>query len=253
MKKKSNLVLKSAHFRKHVKYCLVFLTLLSILNITALCFALFFQIKKSNPTTPEEIFKNNINSIVEVKACSENVGESFGTAEFINNNGSLITNAHVITYSYLNNIQTFEKYYIRFASDEEFIEVSLIRYNTDLDIALLQMNPTVHNFTPMKTADSSKIKSGNKVYAIGNLANYGISMSEGIVSSPLVNIQYNDITKSVIQCNITIAEGNSGGALVNANGELIGITTFRTKDSGGNPIYGIAYCIPINAVLEYIK
>ena len=78
-------------------------------------------------------------------------------------------------------------------------------------------------------------------------------MSEGIVGCPLININYNDTTRSVIQCSITIAEGNSGGALVNDNGNLIGITTFRTKDSSGNPIYGIAYCIPINTVLEYIK
>ncbi|MDR2266034.1 MAG: trypsin-like serine protease [Christensenellaceae bacterium] len=47
-------------------------------------------------------------------------------------------------------------------------------------------------------------------------------------------------------------EGNSGGALLNSRGQLIGITTFRTKDSKGNPIYGIAYCIPMDVVLDYI-
>ena len=253
MNKKSNMVLKSAKFRKHIKICLVFLTLLTLLNLTALSLALFFQFKRPNSLSADEIFSNNIYSIVEVKAYSENVGESFGTAEFINDDGCLITNAHVVTYSSLSVTQTFEKYYIRFATDEEFIEVSLIKYNSDLDIAILQMNPTIHKFKPMQTADSSKIKTGDRVYAIGNLANYGISMTEGIVSSPLIKINYNKLTRKVIQCDITIAEGNSGGALVNNKGELIGITTFRTKDFTGNPIYGIAYCIPINAVLEYIK
>ncbi len=253
MKTKSNMVLKSAHFRKHVKICLIFLTLSTLFILTALSLVLFFQFKKPKNPSPNEIFTNNIDSIVEVKAFSENVGESFGTAEFINNDGSLITNAHVVTYSYLNTTQTFEKYFIRFASDEEYIEVSLVKYSPELDIAILQMNPTIHKFKPMQIADSSKIKTGDKVYAIGNMANYGISMTEGIISSPLINIHYNNITRSVIQCDLTIAEGNSGGSLVNSNGELIGITTFRTKDSGGNPIYGIAYCIPINAVLEYIK
>ena len=188
-----------------------------------------------------------------MKAFSENVGESYGTAEFITDDGCLVTNAHVVTYSSLNVTYAFDKFYIRFASDEEFIEVSLIKFNSKLDIAILQMNPTIHKFKSMKISDSSKIKTGDKVYAIGNTANYGISMSEGIVGCPLININYNDTTRSVIQCSITIAEGNSGGALVNDNGNLIGITTFRTKDSSGNPIYGIAYCIPINTVLEYIK
>lgn len=247
------MVLKSANFRKHVKICLVFLTLISILNLTALSLTLFFQFKKPKSLTADEIFKNNTNSIVELKAYSENVGESFGTAEFINRDGLLITNAHVVTYSSLNIIKTFDKYYIRFATDEEFIEVSLTKYNTEKDIAVLQMNPSVHKFSHMKTADSSKIETGDKVYAIGNSSNYGISMTEGIVGIPLININYNGTTRAVIQCSITIAEGNSGGALVNDKGELIGITTFRTKDSSGNPVYGIAYCIPINTVLEYIK
>ncbi len=253
MKGKSNMVLKSAHFRKHVKICLVFLTLVTILNLTALSLALFFQIKNSKELTARDIFNNNINSIVEIKAYSENVGESFGTAEFINSDGFLVTNAHVVTYTSLTATQTFDKYYIRFATDEEYLEVSLIKYNSELDIAVLQMNPTVHKFKPMKTADSSKILTGDKVYAIGNTSNYGLSMSEGLVGSPLVNINYNDTTKSVIQCSLTIAEGNSGGALVNDKGELIGITTFRLKDNSNNIIYGISYCVPINAVWEYIE
>ena len=252
--KKSNMVLKSTNFRKHVKMWLGFLTLISLLFIVfiAACifYSLFFKVEKP---TAKEIYSNNIYSIVEVKAYSENVGESFGTAEFIDNDGRLVTNAHVVTYSSLNVINTFEKYYIRFATDEEYIEVSLIKYNSDLDIAVLHMNPSIHKFNPMKTSDSSKISTGDKVYAIGNSANYGISMSEGIIGSPLINIHYNEINRSVIQANINITEGNSGGALVDDNGCLIGITTFRTKDHSGNVIYGISYCIPINAVLEYIK
>lgn len=253
MKKKTSMVLKSASFRKHVKICLVFLTLISILNLAVLSLALLFHFKNSKKLSADQIFKDNIYSIVEIKASSNEIGESFGTAEFVSYDGHLVTNAHVVTYLSLGNTLVFDKFYIRFAQDEEFIEVSLIKYSTELDIAMLQMNPSIHKFKPMKTSDSSKILTGDKVYAIGNTSNYGISMSEGIVGSPLVNIKYQETTRSVIQCSITIAEGNSGGALVNDKGELIGITTFRTKDSNGAPIYGIAYCIPINAVLEYIN
>ena len=91
------------------------------------------------------------------------------------------------------------------------------------------------------------------MYAIGNLSNYGLSISKGIVSIPHINVTYNKITRNVIQCDLTISDGNSGGALVNSKGELVGLTTFRLKDQSNNIIYGISYCIPINIVLEYIE
>ena len=56
---------------------------------------------------------------------------------------------------------------------------------------------------------------GDKVYAIGNTSNYGIGISEGIISVPLVNVKYDDISRLVIQADIDISSGNSGGALLN--------------------------------------
>mgnify|MGYP002748688131 CR=1 FL=1 len=93
----------------------------------------------------------------------------------------------------------------------------------------------------------------DEVFAIGNLSNYGIGITKGHVSVPKINIIVDGNKKEVIQCDITIVSGSSGGALVNRNGKLIGITTFRTKDNLGNVIHGIGYVIPINRVLEYIK
>lgn len=68
-----------------------------------------------------------------------------------------------------------------------------------------------------------------------------------------MNIIYEEKTRAVIQCDLTIAQGNSGGALLDKKGRLVGITTFRTKDNSGNVIYGIVYCIPINIVLNNIN
>ena len=89
MKKKSNVVLKFTDFRKHGKICLEFLTLILLLNLTVCLGILFFQIKNSSKITANQIFQNNINSIVEVKAYTEEIGESFGTAELMDNEGSL--------------------------------------------------------------------------------------------------------------------------------------------------------------------
>ena len=81
----------------------------------------------------------------------------------------------------------------------------------------------------------------------------GISISQGLISLPRIDIEYDGVIHEMIQCDLTINEGNSGGALLNDKGKLIGITTFRLKDYAGNIIYGIAYCIPINAVMSYLN
>lgn len=198
-----------------------------------------------------KVYNNSIQSIVEVKAVKENIGESFGTGEIIKSDGTIITNAHVVTYTRLGISNEFDNYYIRFASEEDYREVSLEKYDSDLDLAVLKLDDV--KVKVLKTSDSSKINSGDKVYAIGNTSNKGIGISEGIISVPLVNIIYEEKTRSVIQCDLTIAQGNSGGALLNEKGKLIGITTFRTKDNSSNVIYGIVYSIPINIVLDYVK
>ena len=227
----------------------VFLVGLFVLNVTLISVILFYLFVFR--IDANKVYNDSIQSIVEVKSVKEDIGESFGTGEIIKSDGTIITNAHVVTYARLGIVNEFDNYYIRFASEEDYREVSLIKYDSDLDLAVLKLDDV--KVKVLKTTDSSKINSGDKVYAIGNTSNKGIGISKGIISVPLVNIIYEEKTRAVIQCDLTIAQGNSGGALLNEKGKLIGITTFRTKDNLGNVIYGIVYCIPINIVLDYIK
>ena len=202
---------------------------------------------------PSKIYKNSLYSIVELKASTENVGESFGTAEFIDNDGTLVTNAHVVTYTRMGIVNVFERYEIRFATEDEYRAAELVKYDTALDIAVLKLADKNCRFSALKIGDSSTLESGDRVYAIGNGVNYGLSISQGIVGIPLLRIEYSGNVREVIQCDLTIAEGNSGGALLDERGRLVGITTFRTKDNAGNVVYGLAYCIPVNIVIEYVK
>ena len=193
-------------------------------------------------------------NVVEVKAESDQIGQSFGTGEIISADGKIVTNAHVVTYIRLSAVHEFENYYIRFSFEDDYRAVTLEKYDSDLDIALLQLSEYSDlTLKPIRLGDSGSIHSGDRVYAIGNASNYGIGIFEGIVSIPIIKVELDGLTRNVIQCDLTIAAGNSGGALLNDNGELIGITTFRTKDMSGNVIYGIVYCIPVNTVLGYIK
>ena len=224
---------------------------LSLVLIASIAFNMFFAIKTSNKTD-EQVFNNSIYSIVEIKAVTEDVGESFGTAEFISSNGTIVTNAHVITYKKMGAYYAFENISIRFSFEESYRSVSLIKYDNDLDLAVLKLDDLNCNFKAIHVGNSSKIKNGNQVYAIGNLNNGGLSITKGIISNSDIQVLYDGLTRKVIQCDLIIADGNSGGALLDKNGNLIGITTFRLKDNSGNVIYGISYCIPVNVVLEYI-
>ncbi len=214
-------------------------------------FSATLLIKNDKDDIATNIFNSAAESIVEVKATTQSVGESFGSGVIYDSSGFLITNAHVVTYRKLGEVELFENYYIRLINAEDFAEVKLIKYDLDLDLAILEIIDKSIILNEVKFSNDS-LNYGQKVYAIGNTSNYGIGISEGIISVPLVNVVYDELERQVIQVDISISTGNSGGSILNNKGELIGITTFRTKDINGNVNYGFAYCIPINIINEYI-
>ncbi len=223
--------------------------LLSILSICVnicLVSVLFLQ----QTPNPNKVFLDSLKSVVELKASSGSIGESIGTAVFVSSDGLLVTNAHVVTYEISDKVYTFDEYAIRFADSDEYLAANLLDFDKQLDIATLKIDNSKSK--SIKIANSKNIKYGDTVYSIGNSLNQGISIMKGVVSNPLLLLDYGNYSREVIRCDLTITEGNSGGALVNEKGELIGITTFRLKDKSGNIEYGIAYCIPSNVVTKYI-
>ncbi len=203
--------------------------------------------------TPTRVFHKAAQSVVELKAFSADVGESYGSGVVISDTGLIVTNAHVITYSQNGESNTFDELYIRFASEEDYRIARLVHYDEVQDIAILQIDTTGLKLKPIKLADSDNLNFGETVYAVGNSSNFGISITKGIVSIPKVNIDYNGNIRSTIQCDLTISTGNSGGALLDRYGRLVGITAFRTKDNSGNVVYGFAYAIPVNIVIGYVE
>lgn len=228
---------------------------LSFIAVIVAVVAMFLSVSFSQgELSATEIYNQSIHNVVEVKAQSEDFGESFGTGEIISHDGRIVTNAHVVTYLLLGVVKEFDECYIRFTFEKEYRAVKIEKYDRDLDLAMLSTIDDVEfELKPIRVGDSESIKAGDKIYAVGNAANCGIGIFEGIVSLSLVHIEYDNIIRNVMQCDLTIAAGNSGGALLDANGTLIGITTFRIKDTQGNVIYGIVYCIPINNMLEFIQ
>ena len=222
------------------------------LIVTIIIVALIIDRNKEN--NQNDFFSDSKFYTVELKSSNSLDDNSFGTAVFIDDDGTLVSNAHMVTYKKAGMYKEFTKFEIRFSFEDEYRGASLINYDLTLDIALLKIvNSNDINYKKVKIGNDYNISSGDKVYAIGNGMNHGIGISEGIISIPRVNIIYEEIVRTVIQCNLTINEGNSGGALLDDDGRLIGITTFRLKDSSGNIIYGIAFCIPVSIVMNYVS
>ena len=227
----------------------IFLILIVTIGVAVTLIRGYFFLSPS----PDKIYSKSLSSVVELRAYSENMGESHGSAIFVDEKGTLVTNAHVVTNIKGDEYKSFDTYEIRFATEEEYHFVELIAYDTDIDLAILRLKDESCIYEPIKMKEEISLYSGENVYAIGNSMDYGVSISEGIVGIPLLEIEYQGKVRQVIQCDITITEGNSGGALLNEKGELVGITTFRMKDDDGEIVYGLSYSIPFNEVEKYLN
>lgn len=163
-----------------------------------------------------------------------------GSGVIINaDEGYVVTNNHVI--------QDAEKIIITLEDGREY-EAKIIGTDQEADIALLQIK--AENLTALKLADSDKLRVGDFSVAIGNPFGLSHTVTSGIVSAlgrSGLNIEgFEDF----IQTDAAINQGNSGGALVNLNGELIGINTAILGASGGN--VGIGFSIPSNMMKNLV-
>ncbi len=153
--------------------------------------------------------------------------------------GYVVTNNHVI--------QDAEKMVVTLEDGREF-EATKIGTDTESDIALLQID--ADDLTEIKLANSDNLRVGDFAVAIGNPFGLSHTVTSGIVSAlgrSGLNIEgYEDF----IQTDAAINQGNSGGALVNLNGELIGINTAILGASGGN--VGIGFAIPSNMMKNLV-
>ncbi len=236
---------------KNKKFSVIILIQIIILTVLAILLIYIFKWKEP---TPSEVFKKAQNYVVEIRAKTGEDMVSHGSAVLIDDDGIFISNTHVVTYKENGEYKVFDTFEIRFLFETEYRKVELVKHDIDLDISVMKLNDTSNlELKQIKLGEHSKIRSGDIAYAVGNGMNHGISISSGIISLPQVNIKYDDKIKELIQSDITITSGNSGGALLDERGRLIGITTLRTKDVSGNINYGICYSIPIDIIVNYYK
>ncbi len=151
-------------------------------------------------------------------------------------NGYIVTNNHVIDNA--------DKITITLNDGHEFV-AKLIGRDPQSDIALLKID-NAKKLTAIKLSDSDKLRVGDYAVAIGNPFGIGQTVTSGIISAlARTGLSMNGF-ENFIQTDASINRGNSGGALVNLNGELVGINTAIIAPSGGN--IGIGFAIPSNMV-----
>lgn len=165
-----------------------------------------------------------------------------GSGVIISDDGFIVTNNHVIENADMIEI---------ILNDKRTFEAKIIGIDAGTDIALLKIEETDLPF--LKYGSSDSLKTGNWVLAVGNPFNLTSTVTAGIVSAKARNI--NIINKrygieSFIQTDAAVNPGNSGGALVNTNGELVGINTAIASQTGS--FTGYSFAIPISIVQKVV-
>ena len=177
-----------------------------------------------------------------------------GSGIIISKDGYILTNNHVISTSSTDSSNSNSYYQISEASkitvtlfgDTTEYEASIVGKDEETDLAVIKIDKT--GLTKAEFADSDSIKVGEFAMAVGNPVGMDSTVTCGIVSA--VNREVTDSdgkTYTLIQTDAAINEGNSGGALVNSEGKVIGINTLKLSGTG---IEGIGFAIPINSTTD---
>ena len=182
---------------------------------------------------------NSIESVVTVYAYGGNrsyANNSIGSGVVFSEDGYIVTNTHIISGNRLIKVKLY--------SGEEF-DANLIGADVNADIAVLKINAN-SELKPINVSNSDDLKIGDKVLAIGNPYGIGISVSSGIISA--TGRDYGNPYLELIQTDAAINPGNSGGALINENGNLIGINTKIFSRTGA--YQGLGFAIPSNNIVQ---
>lgn len=186
--------------------------------------------------------KNKGDSILDMHA-TENL--SLGTGIIISDTGYIVTNWHLAGNKYSSCYVTLES--------GEVYSGNTVWADSNLDLAIVKINASGLNY--LKLGDSENVKLGEKVYAIGNPIGIELqrTVTSGIISGlnrtiKLEEDETSSYMEGLIQTDASINQGNSGGPLINEQGEVIGVNTVKIESAEG-----IGFAVPINIIKPIIE
>ncbi len=208
----------------------------------------------SAPTTDlSTLYAQLQNSVVEVLGQSSGGrfgqgGESLGSGILLDTSGRVLTNYHVV--------QGTNSLTVRLADGTE-ADAQVLGTDPSGDLAVVQASfPSGTNLVPAQLGDSSSLKVGQPVFAIGSPFGLQNTLTSGIVSG--LNRTLSSSSNSsrplsgLIQTDAALNPGNSGGPLFDENGRVVGINT-ALENPSGDTFAGVAYAIPINTAQRYLS
>ena len=166
-----------------------------------------------------------------------------GSGVIISEDGYILTNNHIVSNSSsYYQVSEASRVVVYLYNDQTEYEAKIVGTDEETDLAVIKIEKT--GLTPAELGDSDSVKIGEFAMAIGNPLGMQNSVSSGIVSAVDRKITDTDgKTYTLIQTDAAINSGNSGGALVNSSGQVIGINTLKLT---GNGVEGMGFAIPIN-------
>lgn len=183
--------------------------------------------------------KKSIESVVTISS-SNNLPNSrekngIGSGVIFSEDGYVVTNLHILSGNNIN---------VRLNNGKNY-QATIIGIDKNTDIAVLKITSN-DKLNAINIADSENLRIGDRVLAIGNPYGIGISVSNGIISA--TGRDYGNPYLQLIQTDAAINPGNSGGALINENGNLVGINSKIFSKTGA--YQGIGFAIPSNLIVQ---
>ncbi|MGI9100268.1 MAG: S1C family serine protease [Solirubrobacteraceae bacterium] len=174
-------------------------------------------------------------------------GQGLGSGFVLNERGEIATNAHVVTEGEGRAIRKAREVYVAFADGNE-VSARIVGFDPNADVALLRIDPADLTLRPLPLGTAADLRVGSPVAAIGSPFGEPQSLSVGVVSATDRSITSLTGFKiaGAIQTDAAINRGNSGGPLVNAKGEVLGINSQIQSASGGGD--GVGYAVPADVV-----
>lgn len=183
---------------------------------------------------------------------STSTAQASGSGIIISEDGYILTNNHVVdsaSESTYYDISEATSIKITLSNSEQTYEAKIIGKDSQTDLAVLKID--ANGLTAAEFADSDSVKIGEFTMAVGNPLDLGTTITCGVVSAVNREVDDGEGTKfNCIQTDAAINSGNSGGALVNSKGQVIGVNTLKVASTG---VEGIGFAIPINSTIDIIE
>lgn len=175
-----------------------------------------------------------------------------GSGIIISENGNILTNNHVVDSSTSNTSNYYQvseakSIKVKLYNDETEYEAKIVGMDSQTDLAVIKIDKT--GLIPAEIGDSSTVKVGEFAMAVGNPQGLATSVTCGIISAVNREVVADGRKYTAIQTDAAINSGNSGGALVNSKGQVIGVNTLKLAGTG---IEGIGFAIPINSTTDIV-